>query len=176
MARTTTSAPREHASLAHRRRWVAASGERRASALRARHLPRALDSAWPAVCQLGRLRLAGAARAQCTAGDALSRAGPVAVAAPAARAAALLASEAEQKYLRRDGVAALGGGVARVWSRRCVSHLAARCAVGDGAGYTPIKRPRTIYNHYHRAFDAVSTITGGDIERTRQLPSYPAVA
>ena len=101
-ARTTTSASREHASLAHRRRWVAASGEHRASALRARHLPRALDSAWPAVCQLGRLRLAGAARTQCTAGDASSRAGPVAVAAPAARAAALLASEAEQKYLRRD--------------------------------------------------------------------------
>ena len=79
-----------------------ASVERVLSPLRDRHLPRALDSAWPADCQLGRLRLAGAARTQCTAGDGSNRAGLVAVAAPAARAAALLASEAEQKYLRRD--------------------------------------------------------------------------
>ena len=70
------------------RHWAAASVERQARALRTRRLRPALDSAWPAVCQLGRLRLARAAHTRCTAGDTSSGAGPGAVAAPAARAAA----------------------------------------------------------------------------------------
>ena len=33
-----------------------------------------------------------------------------------------------------------------------------------GSGYTPTERARTFYNHFHRAFDSVVSITGGDLK------------
>ena len=87
---------------------------------------------------------------------------------------ALLASEAEQSDLRR-GMAAL-----QRWAAESLASFGDDDAppislpdvLGDGAGYTPTERLRTIYNHYQRAFDAISTITGGGIEKIRQLFDY----
>ena len=43
-----------------------------------------------------------------------------------------------------------------------------------GTGYTPTERLRTIWNHFHRAFDAVARITGGDHKKTAELFLYAA--
>ena len=41
-----------------------------------------------------------------------------------------------------------------------------------GVGYSPTERTRTLWNHFHRAFDAVTSITGGDHKKTAQLFAY----
>ena len=46
--------------------------------------------------------------------------------------------------------------------------------LGNDAGYSPTERSRTIYNHYYRAFEAVNTITGGDLQKIRELFDYAA--
>lgn len=89
---------------------------------------------------------------------------------------ALAASEAEVQDLRRD-VAAM-----QRWAAEQLASPDAEGApptslpdvLGDGKGYTPTERSRTIYNHYQRAFDAISTITNGDLEKARQLFDYAA--
>ena len=89
---------------------------------------------------------------------------------------ALEARDAEVKDLRRD-VAAM-----QRWAAEQLASPDAEGApptslpdaLGDGTGYSPTERARTIYLHYHKAFDAVSTITGGDVEKARQLFDYAA--
>lgn len=43
-----------------------------------------------------------------------------------------------------------------------------------GKGYTPMEQTRTLYNHFHRAFEAVQNITDGDVRKTQQLFAYAA--
>lgn len=41
-----------------------------------------------------------------------------------------------------------------------------------GEGYTPTERTRTIWTHFHRAYEAVVKITGGNIVKAAQLFDY----
>ena len=43
-----------------------------------------------------------------------------------------------------------------------------------GTGYSPTERTRTLWNHFHRAFDAVTSITRGDLRKTAELFTYAA--
>ena len=43
-----------------------------------------------------------------------------------------------------------------------------------GSGYSLTERGRTFYNHYYRAFEFVTAMTAGDLEKTRSLFEYAA--